>query len=63
MNCLRCALLIWNSLLHLQSHYLWPLDSTKITEYEDTWNKIVGQSGWRVVSQTLPVMFGRSVKN
>ncbi|KAL8503752.1 hypothetical protein ACS0TY_022462 [Phlomoides rotata] len=45
-----------------QTHYLWPLDSTKTTEYENTWNKILGQSGRRVASQTLPVMFGRSLE-
>lgn len=42
-----------------QTHYYWPLDSNKTKEYESMWNKIVGESGERVTSQTLPVMFGR----
>ncbi|KAL8054469.1 hypothetical protein ABFX02_05G138800 [Erythranthe guttata] len=45
-----------------QSHYFWPLDSTVIKEYEDTWNKIVEHSGGKVTSQTLPVMFGRTLE-
>ncbi|KAI3454196.1 hypothetical protein Pfo_010859 [Paulownia fortunei] len=57
-----CFSLICNFLVYLQSHYFWPLDSTKINEYENMWNKIVGQSGGRVTSQTLPVMFGRTLE-
>ncbi|XP_041990677.1 putative ATPase N2B isoform X1 [Salvia splendens] len=45
-----------------QTHYYWPLDSTKTKEYESIWNKIVGESGERVTSQTLPVMFGRTLE-
>ncbi|KAL7112295.1 hypothetical protein ACP275_05G143800 [Erythranthe tilingii] len=45
-----------------QSHYFWPLDSTIIKEYEDMWNKIVEHSGGKVTSQTLPVMFGRTLE-
>ncbi|KAL6528830.1 hypothetical protein OROMI_029006 [Orobanche minor] len=42
--------------------YFWPLDRTKIKEFENAWNEIVGQSGGSVTSQTLPVMFGRTVE-
>ncbi|KAL1557268.1 peroxisome-assembly ATPase [Salvia divinorum] len=45
-----------------QTHYYWPLDSTTTKEYESMWNKIVGESGGRVTSQTLPVMFGRTLE-
>ncbi|KAK6129532.1 hypothetical protein DH2020_036765 [Rehmannia glutinosa] len=45
-----------------QRTYFWPLDSTKIEEYENMWNIIVGQSGGIVISQTLPVMFGRTLE-
>ncbi|KAL6536212.1 hypothetical protein OROGR_012784 [Orobanche gracilis] len=42
--------------------YFWPLDRTKTKEFEDVWNEIVGQSGGSVTSQTLPVMFGRTLE-
>ncbi|KAK6129548.1 hypothetical protein DH2020_036706 [Rehmannia glutinosa] len=45
-----------------QRTYFWPLDSTKIEEFENMWNNIVGQSGGSVTSQTLPVMFGRTLE-
>ncbi|KAH6774158.1 AFG1-like ATPase family protein [Perilla frutescens var. frutescens] len=45
-----------------QTHYFWPLDSTNTKEYENMWNKIVGESGGSVTSQTLPVMFGRTLE-
>ncbi|PIN23983.1 putative ATPase [Handroanthus impetiginosus] len=45
-----------------ETHYFWPLNSTKIEEYENMWNKIVRQSGGKVISQTLPVMFGRTLE-
>lgn len=45
-----------------QTHYFWPLDSTSTQEYESMWNKIVGESGGRVTSRTLPVMFGRTLE-
>lgn len=53
------CLLIWKSLVDVQTHYFWPLDSTITIEYDSMWNKIVAESGGRVASQTLPVMFGR----
>ncbi|KAL0372231.1 UNVERIFIED_CONTAM: putative ATPase N2B [Sesamum calycinum] len=45
-----------------QTHYFWPLDSNKIKEYENMWSMVVSQSGGRVTSQTLPVMFGRTLE-
>lgn len=45
--------------MDVQTHYFWPLKSTNTKEYENMWNKIVEESGGRVTSQTLPVMFGR----
>ncbi|KAK6118347.1 hypothetical protein DH2020_047918 [Rehmannia glutinosa] len=48
--------------LELVRTCFWPLDSTKIEEYENMWNIIVGQSGGIVISQTLPVMFGRTLE-
>ncbi|XP_011070982.1 putative ATPase N2B isoform X1 [Sesamum indicum] len=45
-----------------QTHYFWPLDSNKIKEYENMWSLVVSQSGGRITSQTLPVMFGRTLE-
>ncbi|KAL0447333.1 UNVERIFIED_CONTAM: putative ATPase N2B [Sesamum latifolium] len=45
-----------------QTHYFWPLESNKIKEYENMWSMVVSQSGGRVTSQTLPVMFGRTLE-
>lgn len=56
---MMCFYLLWNFLMHPQTHYFWPLDSTKIKEYETIWNANVKLSGGTVTSQTLPVMFGR----
>ncbi|KAG8381754.1 hypothetical protein BUALT_Bualt05G0005400 [Buddleja alternifolia] len=45
-----------------QTRYFWPLDSTKMKRYENTWKKVVEQSGGKVTSQTLWVMFGRTLE-
>ncbi|CAA0838445.1 AFG1-like ATPase family protein [Striga hermonthica] len=45
-----------------QTRFLWPLNSTNAKEFENMWNKSVGQSGGRVTSQILPVMFGRTLE-
>ncbi|KAL0297164.1 UNVERIFIED_CONTAM: putative ATPase N2B [Sesamum radiatum] len=47
---------------NFETHYFWPLDSNKIKEYENMWSMVVSQSGGRVTSQTLPVMFGRTLE-
>ncbi|KAL6980192.1 peroxisome-assembly ATPase [Sarracenia purpurea var. burkii] len=43
-------------------HYFWPLDSVIINEFENEWNEIITQSGGRVTSDTIPVMFGRMLE-
>ncbi|XP_073128674.1 uncharacterized protein [Henckelia pumila] len=45
-----------------QAHYFWPLNSIKKSEYEQTWSMITGRLGGKVISQTLPVMFGRTLE-
>ncbi|XP_073283495.1 uncharacterized protein [Primulina huaijiensis] len=45
-----------------QAHYFWPLNNIKKSDYEHTWSMITGQLGGKVVSQTLPVMFGRTLE-
>ncbi|XP_073042531.1 uncharacterized protein [Primulina eburnea] len=45
-----------------QAHYFWPLNNIKKSDYEHTWSMITGRLGGKVVSQTLPVMFGRTLE-
>ncbi|OVA00442.1 ATPase [Macleaya cordata] len=42
-----------------QVHYFWPLDDRAFKEFEDMWDKVTNQSGGNIVSNTIPVMFGR----
>ncbi|GAB2275515.1 hypothetical protein Dimus_010272 [Dionaea muscipula] len=44
-----------------QIHFFWPLESSQINEYEKNWCEVIGQSGGRVESKTIPVMFGRTL--
>lgn len=43
-------------------HYFWPLDSIRIKEFDNVWNKVTRQSGGRLTSDTIPVMFGRTLE-
>lgn len=43
----------------LQVHYFWPLECGKKKEFENRWHELTRLSGGRVVSETIPVMFGR----
>ncbi|XP_052208974.1 uncharacterized protein C115.02c isoform X2 [Diospyros lotus] len=43
-------------------HYFWPLDSVVIKEFEDVWNEVTRQSGEKITSETIPVMFGRTLE-
>ncbi|CAK9169635.1 unnamed protein product [Ilex paraguariensis] len=45
-----------------QVHYFWPLDKGAIREFEKMWDEILRQSGGRVTSKTIPVMFGRTLE-
>ncbi|XP_051129387.1 uncharacterized protein LOC127250251 [Andrographis paniculata] len=45
-----------------QTHYFWPLESTRVKEFENAWNTIVSEQGGKVTSQTLSVMFGRTLE-
>uniref|UniRef100_A0A5B7ANM5 Putative ATPase N2B isoform X1 n=1 Tax=Davidia involucrata TaxID=16924 RepID=A0A5B7ANM5_DAVIN len=42
-----------------QVHYFWPLDSVAVKEFENMWDDVTRQFGGRVISNTIPVMFGR----
>ncbi|KAI3982002.1 hypothetical protein MKX01_018908 [Papaver californicum] len=39
--------------------YLSPLDDETAKEFEKMWSKVINQSGGKIVSNTIPVMFGR----
>ncbi|KAI7995003.1 AFG1-like ATPase [Camellia lanceoleosa] len=43
-------------------HYFWPLDSIRIKEFDNVWNEVTRQSGGRLTSDTIPVMFGRTLE-
>lgn len=44
-----------------QVHYFWPLDNIAVENLENMWNKIITESGGRVTSDTIRVMFGRTL--
>ncbi|XP_058225545.1 uncharacterized protein LOC131334517 isoform X2 [Rhododendron vialii] len=43
-------------------HYFWPLDGIKINEFENVWNEVARHSGGRITSDTIAVMFGRTLE-
>lgn len=45
-----------------QVHYFWPSSSDNRKKFEETWNKVIDQSGGRCTSATIPVMFGRALE-
>ncbi|KAI5669577.1 hypothetical protein M9H77_19430 [Catharanthus roseus] len=45
-----------------QVHYFWPLESGRIKEFENTWDELLRQSGAKVTSEAIPVMFGRTLE-
>ncbi|GLT43676.1 hypothetical protein SLA2020_176110 [Shorea laevis] len=45
-----------------QVHYFWPLDGITLKEFEKTWCQVADQSGGQITSNTIPVMFGRTLE-
>ncbi|KAA8521553.1 hypothetical protein F0562_012226 [Nyssa sinensis] len=45
-----------------QVHYFWPLDSAAVKEFENAWDEVARQFGGRVISNTIPVMFARTLE-
>ncbi|KAK9279281.1 hypothetical protein L1049_012960 [Liquidambar formosana] len=45
-----------------QVHYFWPLDSITLEEFEKMWCEVTNQFGGRITSNTIPVMFGRTLE-
>lgn len=44
-----------------KAHYFWPSDSVARKKFEDIWHKVTKQSGGKVTSDTISVMFGRAL--
>uniref|UniRef100_A0A1D1XYP9 Lactation elevated protein 1 n=1 Tax=Anthurium amnicola TaxID=1678845 RepID=A0A1D1XYP9_9ARAE len=44
-----------------KDYFYWPLDSDACSEMEAIWHEITNQSGGKVTSTTIPVMFGRTI--
>ncbi|KAL5850310.1 hypothetical protein ACOSQ4_008323 [Xanthoceras sorbifolium] len=42
--------------------YFWPLDSNALNEFETMWCQITNQLGGQITSETIPVMFGRTLE-
>lgn len=49
--------------INIQVHYFWPLDDQAFKEFEKIWCEITNQCGGRIISSTIPVIFGRYVYN
>lgn len=47
----------------MQARYFWPLDGIAFKKFEEMWHEVINQSGGKVVSSTIPVMFGRYFPN
>ncbi|XVE53630.1 hypothetical protein DITRI_Ditri03aG0018300 [Diplodiscus trichospermus] len=43
-------------------HYFWPLDGSALKEFEKIWCQVINQVGGKITSDTLPVMFGRTLE-
>ncbi|KAK3212301.1 hypothetical protein Dsin_017007 [Dipteronia sinensis] len=43
-------------------HHFWPLDSNALKEFETMWSQVTNQLGGQIMSQTIPVMFGRTLE-
>ncbi|CAA6666388.1 unnamed protein product [Spirodela intermedia] len=42
--------------------FFWPLDTNTHRQIETVWHEITNQSGGKVISTTIPVMFGRRIE-
>lgn len=45
-----------------KDHYFWPLDRNAIKRFDNEWNEVIKQAGERVSTDTIPVMFGRTLE-
>ncbi|MQL94884.1 hypothetical protein Taro_027544, partial [Colocasia esculenta] len=44
-----------------KDYFFWPLNSNSCSELETIWHEMTKQSGGKVTSTTIPVMFGRKI--
>ncbi|KMZ68628.1 AFG1-like ATPase family protein, putative, expressed [Zostera marina] len=45
-----------------QVQYFWPLDSETSSKFDEMWFKMISQFKGKVISETIPVMFGRKLE-
>ncbi|KAJ4707911.1 lactation elevated protein 1-like [Melia azedarach] len=45
-----------------QVHYFWPLDDNAVGQFEVMWCQVTNQLGGKITSDTIPVMFGRTLE-
>ncbi|KAK7384725.1 hypothetical protein VNO78_30426 [Psophocarpus tetragonolobus] len=45
-----------------QVHYFWSIDKEAINEFEKKWHEVTSRLGGRVISNTISVMFGRTLE-
>ncbi|KAK7320694.1 hypothetical protein VNO77_30399 [Canavalia gladiata] len=45
-----------------QVHYFWPIEKEAINEFEKKWHDVTGRLGGRIISNTISVMFGRTLE-
>lgn len=45
-----------------KDHYFWPLDSDAVKEFDNIWNEVIKEAGETVSTDTIPVMFGRTLE-
>ncbi|KAK7260873.1 hypothetical protein RIF29_27172 [Crotalaria pallida] len=43
-------------------HYFWPTDREAINKFEEKWHDVTGRLGGRIMSNTISVMFGRTLE-
>ncbi|XP_058724853.1 uncharacterized protein LOC131596263 [Vicia villosa] len=45
-----------------RAHYLWPIERETTNEFEKKWLNATGQSGGKIISTAISVMFGRTLE-
>ncbi|XLR28629.1 hypothetical protein S83_056529 [Arachis hypogaea] len=45
-----------------QMHYFWPIEPEAANKFEKKWHDVTGRFGGRIISNTISVMFGRTLE-
>ncbi|KAG2691498.1 hypothetical protein I3760_08G012100 [Carya illinoinensis] len=45
-----------------QAHYFWPLNSIAVNKFEKIWCEVTNHLGGQIYTDTIPVMFGRTLE-